>query len=302
LKRLRASKIPTVSVFLSGRPLWVNPEINASDAFVAAWLPGSEGEGVADVLFGKGGGEAFDFSGRLSFSWPGTGMPVSFQPDGSVSGALYPRGYGLTYQNDRVADVLSEDPKVPAPWRRKSGSLFAAAHVTAPWALFVADGDAQVHVTTKHQASPRGAVAVELVPEGIQVTWDGSHEGLLEISGRAQDLRTAATSGGSLAFRYRLEMPGDQKIRLGMMCTEAHCGTQNGVEIDLTTALRMKQPHGEWRTESVPLACFNANGADLSAVEMPFVIGTAGHLKLTISDVTLLPAGNASVQTCPPAV
>ena len=38
-------------VFLSGRPLWVNPELNASDAFVAAWLPGSEGEGVADVLF-----------------------------------------------------------------------------------------------------------------------------------------------------------------------------------------------------------------------------------------------------------
>ena len=299
LKRLRASKIPTVSVFLSGRAMWVNPEINASDAFVAAWLPGSEGEGVADLLFGKGVGENFDFTGRLSFSWPGTGMPVTFQPNGSVSGALYPRGFGLTYQNDTVAAVLSEDPKIPASWRSKPGSLFSAAHVTAPWTLFVADDDAQVHVTTKHQASPHGAVAVDLVPEGIQVTWDGTHEGLLEISGRAQDLRVAATSGGSLAFRYRVEVPADQKIRLGMMCTEARCATKHGVEVDLTPALRIRQPHGEWRTESVPLACFSANGADLSAVEMPFVMGTAGHLKLTISDVTLLPAGSANAHTCP---
>ena len=50
LLRLRAAGVPTVAVFLSGRPLWVNPEINASDAFVAAWLPGSEGAGIADVL------------------------------------------------------------------------------------------------------------------------------------------------------------------------------------------------------------------------------------------------------------
>ncbi|WP_312686985.1 glycoside hydrolase family 3 protein, partial [Brevundimonas nasdae] len=50
LRRLKAAGIPTVSVFLSGRPLWVNPEINASDAFVAAWLPGTEGRGVADLL------------------------------------------------------------------------------------------------------------------------------------------------------------------------------------------------------------------------------------------------------------
>jgi beta-glucosidase len=302
LKRLRASKIPTVSVFLSGRPMWVNPEINASDAFVAAWLPGSEGEGVADVLFGKRGVENFDFTGHLSFSWPGTGMPVTFQSDGSVSGALYPRGFGLTYRNDTVADVLSEDPKIPSPWRGRPGSLLAAAHLMAPWNMFVADEDAQVHVTTKHQASPHGAVAVDLVPDGIQVTWDGTQDGLLEISGRAQDLRTAVTSGGTLSFRYRIEVPNDQKTRLSMTCTEARCATKRGVGLDLTQTLRTAQANGEWRTASVPLACFSANGADLSAVEMPFVIGTAGHLKLTISDVTLLPTGNANVHTCPQPV
>ena len=57
LKRLKAAGIPTVSVFLSGRPMWTNPEINQSDAFVAAWLPGTEGAGVADVLIGDQAGK-----------------------------------------------------------------------------------------------------------------------------------------------------------------------------------------------------------------------------------------------------
>jgi beta-glucosidase len=71
LKKLKSQGIPVVSVFISGRPLWVNAELNASDAFVAAWLPGSEGSAVADVLFKDASGNVqHDFTGRLSFSWP----------------------------------------------------------------------------------------------------------------------------------------------------------------------------------------------------------------------------------------
>jgi beta-glucosidase len=87
LKAYRARGIPTVAVFLSGRPLWINRELNAADAFVAAWLPGSEGAGVADVLFGQK-----PATGRLSFSWPAAcdGTPVN-----SSAGALFPLGFGL---------------------------------------------------------------------------------------------------------------------------------------------------------------------------------------------------------------
>jgi beta-glucosidase len=299
LKHLHTLGIPTVSVFLSGRPLWVNPEINASDAFVAAWLPGSEGEGVADLLFGKANGEAGDFTGRLGFSWPNTAMPVAFHADGSVSGVAYPRGYGLTYQHGAAAAVLSDDPHVPPQWRMRPGSLFAEAHATAPWSLFVADGDSQVHVTTQHQISPHGAVSADFLPEGIEVTWTGTQDGLFEISGRAEDLRKAAGSGGSLNFRYRVEALSDQKIRLAMMCTEARCATERGPEVDLTPAMRDAAVGGEWRTVSVPLSCFSVSGADLSAVEMPFIIGTAGHLKLVISEVTLKSAGSAAADACP---
>src|SRR5690606_22021447 len=69
LARLNAERIPVVAVLLSGRPLWMNRELNASQAFVAAWLPGSEGAGVADVLLRRADGTiAHDFKGRLSFS------------------------------------------------------------------------------------------------------------------------------------------------------------------------------------------------------------------------------------------
>ena len=70
LKTFKSKGIPVVSVFLSGRPLWTNPEINNSDAFIAAWLPGSEGNGVSDLLFRSE--PLYDFKGRLSYSWPMT--------------------------------------------------------------------------------------------------------------------------------------------------------------------------------------------------------------------------------------
>ena len=73
LKKLKAAGIPVVSIFLSGRPMWTNPELNASDAFVAAWLPGTQGDGVADVVVaGRDGKARRDFTGQLSFNWPKT--------------------------------------------------------------------------------------------------------------------------------------------------------------------------------------------------------------------------------------
>jgi len=89
LRRLRQAGIPVVAVFVTGRVRLVQPEIDAADAFAVAWLPGTEGEGVADVLFRKPSGEVnFPITGRLSYSWP-AGDP------GSNTKPLFPYGYGL---------------------------------------------------------------------------------------------------------------------------------------------------------------------------------------------------------------
>lgn len=100
LRAYRAAGIRTVAVFLSGRPLWVNRELNAADAFVAAWLPGSEGAGVADVLFGRS-----PATGSLSFSWPAdcTGEPVN-----GPQGALFTVGYGRRLDDTTPLAALSE--------------------------------------------------------------------------------------------------------------------------------------------------------------------------------------------------
>ncbi|MEP2552067.1 MAG: glycoside hydrolase family 3 N-terminal domain-containing protein [Marinomonas sp.] len=100
LRKFKAEGIPTVAVFLSGRPLWVNRELNAADAFVASWLPGSEGAGVADVLFG-----AAQATGKLSFSWPSTceGEPLNI-----ATGALFPVGYGRSLNDTKPLAALDE--------------------------------------------------------------------------------------------------------------------------------------------------------------------------------------------------
>ena len=111
LKSLADQGIPTVSVFLTGRPLWVNPELNASDAFVVAWLPGSEGKGVADVLFSKPDGTPrYDFKGRLSFSWPATAMQAEVNIGDEDYNPLFAFGHGLGYGDDGSLPKLHEDP------------------------------------------------------------------------------------------------------------------------------------------------------------------------------------------------
>lgn len=92
IKTITDKGIPAVVIMISGRPLVVNQELDTATAFVAAWLPGSEGQGIADVIFGD-----FDFQGRLSFSWP--------KSVGDLS-PLFPVGYGMAYWNSQSNRVL----------------------------------------------------------------------------------------------------------------------------------------------------------------------------------------------------
>ncbi len=102
LQRLRKAGIPVVSVFLSGRPLWVNPYLDESDAFVAAWLPGTEGDGVADVLVADAEGKPrHDFRGKLGFSWPKLATQVVLNHGQPKYDPLFPLGFGLTYKDTK---------------------------------------------------------------------------------------------------------------------------------------------------------------------------------------------------------
>ncbi len=300
LRRLRAAGVPTVSVFLSGRPLWVNREINASDAFVAAWLPGSEGEGVADVLFRTAAGAvAFDFTGRLAFSWPNTAMPVRFDAAGRAAGAAYAAGFGLDYRTRAAAVMLPERPLVPPRFRAPPGSLFHAGHPTAPWSLFLADGGEEVHVTLVRQASPHAAVNVVLGAAGAAAAWTGAQVGMLRISGRAADLRRPSSAGAAVVVRYRVDRPPSGGVAIGMRCTQPLCGTARGAMLDATRVFGSATV-GTWRTLAVPLSCWSAMGAGLDSVEVPFAVETSGTFAVTLADVRLEAAVPPAMATCPP--
>ena len=98
IKKYSEKGVKTIVVLISGRPLVVTEQIKKSDAFIAAWLPGSEGNGIAEILFGD-----YNFTGKLPHSWPKSiedykgKYGLNFW-DKTIK-PLYPLGYGLKYDN-----------------------------------------------------------------------------------------------------------------------------------------------------------------------------------------------------------
>jgi beta-glucosidase len=86
-----------IVILISGRPRVITEQLSLADAWVAAWLPGTEGGGIADVLFGD-----YRFTGKLSYSWPRSNeqLPININNSAGKTGCeapLFPFGYGLTY-------------------------------------------------------------------------------------------------------------------------------------------------------------------------------------------------------------
>jgi len=92
IERVKRAGIPTIVLMFSGRPIIINRALELSDAFVAAWLPGTEGRGVTDVLFGD-----FPFKGKLSFSWPQSMEQIPINVGDSNYQPLFKYGFGLQY-------------------------------------------------------------------------------------------------------------------------------------------------------------------------------------------------------------
>jgi len=98
VRTMKKAGVKVVVVLLSGRPLIIDSILPYADAVVAAWLPGSEGGGVADVLFGR-----FPFAGKLPHSWPAAMADIPLNWGDAVYRPLYPFGYGLTGLQDQEA-------------------------------------------------------------------------------------------------------------------------------------------------------------------------------------------------------
>ncbi|HEU4934386.1 MAG TPA: glycoside hydrolase family 3 protein [Pyrinomonadaceae bacterium] len=90
VEKMRQAGMPVVVVLISGRPIIIDKIIDKADALVAAWLPGTEGRGVTDVLFGD-----FKFVGKLSFSWPRSMDQIPINVGDKDYNPLFKYGFGL---------------------------------------------------------------------------------------------------------------------------------------------------------------------------------------------------------------
>jgi beta-glucosidase len=277
LKKLKAAGVPTVSVFLSGRPLWVNPELNASDAFVAAWLPGSEGAGVADVLIGdKAGKPHTDFRGTLSYSWPKSAGQFVNNKGMAGYDPLFALGYGLSYAKPGKVGALSEVSGVDASLGNTS-VFYTRGATPAPFS-FATDSKVTRKVA-EGQAQQEGAV---------QLSWPNG-PATLRIGGGGLDLTREANADLSLRLTYRLDNAATGPVRLLM-----EGGTNTG-SVDATSLFT--GPTGQWKTVNIILKCYVSAGVDLSKISAPFVVQASGPLTFTLAEARLVSDPNNSI--CP---
>jgi beta-glucosidase len=269
IKRLKAAGIPVVALFLSGRPLWVNPELNAADAFVAAFLPGTEGGGVADVLIGgRDGKPRNDFHGKLSFSWPRRLDQVVLNRRDPGYDPLFPIGYGLTYAHGATIPQLSE--LKPAITVSDQNALFVRGRVVA---------GARVDVTGPVQQSRVDRTAQE---DSLRLAFAGGGMASAAIE-EARPIDVTRESNGqlSLLVEYRVTTAPSGTVTLGMAGTRA-------ASVPITGALG--GPTGQWRQLAVPLQCFADGGVAMGQVTKPWIVSTSGRLGIDISSVRIASA------------
>jgi beta-glucosidase len=292
LRKLHAQDIPVVAVFISGRPLWANAEINASDAFVAAWLPGTEGGGIADVLFKEPDGAVhYDFHGRLSFAWPRTpAQSLASLPGRERSGdlPLFPVGYGLRYDDKGDLEPLPEDAGTVNVLTVDSRNFFGAGKAGLGW-HWAASSDGN---TVRELPQGIGSLSGDLVTlvaadkaaqeDARLIHWSGAGPAWVGLTGNAPiDLQREANGQLSLGLDYKVDSPIATNVDLRVECG---AGCRGAVPIARVLAAA---PSGQWAHLKVPLVCFAKAGADLGHVTTPFAVQTKGRLALSVANIHL---------------
>jgi beta-glucosidase len=266
MARLKSQGVRVVVVFLSGRPMFTGKMLNQADAFVAAWLPGTQGRGVADVLVaGANGRPVGHFTGRLPFAWPADARSPITSP-------LFRVGYGLDYGHNAKLSMVNEDPGVDLSSTYQTNVYMVRGKVPAPWRL-----------TLNGSLSAR-TVDLSAQEDARQFSWDT--DGFLAIEGPAVNLERQRDEGFALSIDWRIDHPvtGPFKVSLG------------GAAIDMTGAMGTIRTGAATQT-LIPLRCFSDVGAKLNAVGSPLRIETAKGFVATIRNVRI-EAAKASMP-CP---
>jgi beta-glucosidase len=280
LQGFKQAGIPTVSIFISGRPMWVNPELNLSDAFIAAWLPGSEGGGVADVLFADAERRIrFDFTGRLSYSWPATAAQVELNVGDDNYQPQFAYGYGLSLGDDVSLPILPEESGLPDDLEDLAGRIIELGDPGSYWRMNLQDEGGDNQLSEVRGASPTGHLTVFPADHKVQedtfiATWSGLAS--LMIEGQPVSFQLQTNENQVLELNYQV---------LQADVTSASVAMGEGT-LDLTAQLVAKSGTG-WQTTHILLSCFVDQGAGMEMMARPLVITADGSLKLQVASARL---------------
>ncbi len=309
LRSLRRRGINVVTILFTGRPLYVTEEINLSDAFVVAWLPGPEGGGITDVLFVPGPSSPVqDFQGRLVNTWPRRrdSMAVNripphipdyvvpaeeLAPDGPHT-PLFPYGYGLSLGDAGDIGMLpideSRDTTHPPPAGPPIRLLGDGADDGYRFYLCGHNTWAGVEVSPHGVTSTQIARTAPLVGPGggggltLRFLGEAAFLYAKAIDGRPRDLRGYHIAGGRLSLELRVVGQPDEPIYLA-----CHDDFPAQAGLDLRPRLAHCDPE-TWQVLDIPLAELIDIGMDLRNVDVPFMLYTEGRTELDLATVRWL--------------
>jgi len=298
LQSFKDQGIPVVALFITGRPLWVNPELNASDAFAAIWLPGSEGAGVADVILRDANNAVqYDFHGKLSFSWPQDPNQIVNKGDENYD-PLFPYGFGLTYQDtDMLGDDLSE---VITSERQDKPLVFFERSTQAPWALTLVSAFNTVEVNANSMAIGDVQYRTEdrvVQEDAFQIkTLGGSWAGVrFKGNGQAQDFNASMTENNQLSMLVNVKESPTADVLVGLNCgTVDGCKSVVNIREQLTTL-----PTNTWISLSIDAKCWSDKGISYAALNEGLSIISAGKMTVSFSAIGFVKPDAASTIKCP---
>lgn len=278
---------PVITVMVTGRPVYGNDLLNLSDTFISAWLPGSEGKGVSDLLIA--GGKRYDFRGTLPFSWPKSACQVNLNVGDKEYAPLFAYGYGLKAGTRSRLGKLDEAIPQGGCSAGNTFPVFSQADRTSFPLAIRSGGQTTVLGADLNASFTLPGIVVTTAQVNTQQdakmgTWTGP--ATLEARGaRAMVVPAAAAKDGALRFDTMVAKAPTGKVMLAMR--------QGASDTALdATSLFKRLADGGKHTVSIPLACFQAKGVDLAKVDTPFSVTSDGPFTAAFANIEI--AGGAA--------
>ena len=278
LKNIASQNIKTVSIFLSGRPLEVNQYINASDSFIAAWLPGTAVEGITDVIFSKDGKEQFDFVGKLSYSWPKAKSQTELNHQDKTYDPLFPFGFGLDYSTKSelpIIESLSTIQKID------SINIFLGT-AAIPGEEFVLTQSGFEYVTVDEFSSTDAALNIsrfDYLRQDDAKNFVFSESDSMQAFGISANTDLNLTSMKSPYYEVVMRINETDKLPLffSVSCGESCQGS---------IALPLSQTN-TWQTITVPVRCLEKAGLDKSKINIRSLFLSQGAINFDIHSIII---------------